>query len=407
MSHGALRYSQRGLQTSFAVLALLALAVAALALRAGSASISGEAPAPPVSAGGSPPAPAKADRGATDAYGKLPLAFVPNRGQTDKSVRYYAQGMAHAFYFTPEGAVLTFTKKKKGIALHLTPLGANPNTRLVASERAAGKVNYLLGSEQHRNLPTYRELAYRNVWPGVDLVFRGQGRTLKYELHVQAGADLSKIGFAYGGADGLSVGERGNLLIQTPLGTLRDARPRSYQRIGSKRVPVSSRYAVKSGGNAYGFALGSSYDPRHPLVIDPAIEYSTFLGGSGSDRADGVAIDGTGRAYVTGSASSVNFPTTAGVYDATHNGAGDAFVARLNAAGSALEYSTYIGGTGGDGGLAITLHDGSAYITGHTGSTNFPTTTGAYDTNFNGQSGSADAFVTKLSPDGSALEFST
>ena len=259
-----------------------------------------------------------------DAYGKLPLAFVPNRGQTDKSVRYYAQGAGHAFYFTPDKAVLTFTKKEKGVALHLTPLGASPSTRLVASERAPGKVNYLVGSEHHRNLPTYRELAYRNVWPGVDLVFRGQGGTLKYELRVQAGADLSRIGLAYGGADGVSVGKGGNLLIQTPLGTLRDSRPRSYQRIGGKHVPVDSRYAVKSGGNAYGFALGSSYDPRHPLVIDPGIEYSTFLGGSAADRGNGVVVDGAGSAYVTGSASSLNFPTTAGAFDTTHNGSGDA-----------------------------------------------------------------------------------
>ena len=267
----------------------------------------------------SPPAPAKAEQRATQAHAKLPLAFVPNRGQTDKSVRYYAQGAGHAFYFTPDKAVLSFTKKDKGVALHLTPLGASPSTQLVASERAPGKVNYLIGSEHHRNLPTYRELAYRNVWPGIDLVFRGQGGTLKYELHVQAGADLSKIGLAYGGADGLSVGKGGNLLIQTPLGTLRDSRPRSYQRIGGKRVPVDSRYAVKSGGNAYGFALGSSYDPRHPLVIDPGIEYSTFLGGSGSDRADGVAVDGAGSAYVTGRANS-GFPTTAGAFDTSFNG---------------------------------------------------------------------------------------
>ena len=263
--------------------------------------------------------PGRTKQHAADSYGKLPLAFVPNRGQTDKSVRYYAQGPGRAFYFTPDKAVLTFTKKEKGVALHLTPLGASPSMRLVASERAPGKVNYLIGSEHHRNLPTYRELAYRNVWPGVDLVFRGQGGRLKYELRVQAGADLSRIGLAYGGADGVSVGKGGNLLIQTPLGTLRDARPHSYQRIGGKHVPVDSRYAVKSHGNAYGFALGSSYDSRHPLVIDPGIEYSTFLGGSGSDRADGVAVDAAGSAYVTGRAGS-GFPTTAGAFDTSSNG---------------------------------------------------------------------------------------
>ena len=315
MSHGALHgFSQRGLQVCFALFALLALAVAGLLVGGGSPSVSSEVPALSLPAS-APRTQTRPNGGETSsaahAYGKLPLAFVPNRGQTDKSVRYYAQGPGHAFYFTPDKAVLTFTKKEKGVALHLTPLGASPSTRLVASERAPGKVNYLVGSEHHRNLPTYRELAYRNVWPGVDLVFRGQGGTLKYELHVQAGADLSKIGLAYGGADGVSVGKGGNLLIQTPLGTLRDARPRSYQRIGGKRVPVDSRYAVKSHGNAYGFALGSSYDPRHPLVIDPGIEYSTFLGGSGSDRADGVAVDGAGSAYVTGRANS-GFPPRRG-----------------------------------------------------------------------------------------------
>ncbi len=414
MSHGVLHgFSQRGVEVYLALFALLALAVGGLSVD-GSSSVSSEVPALslPASAPGTQTAtsnvPEKTEQRAADAHDKLPLAFVPNRGQTDKSARYYAQGAGRAFYFTPDKAVLTFTKKEKGVALHLTPLSANPNTRLVASERAPGKVNYLIGSEHHRNLPTYSELAYRNVWPGVDLVFRGQGGTLKYELRAQAGADLSKVGLAYGGADGVSVGKGGNLLIQTPLGTLRDSRPRSYQRIGGKHVPVGSRYAVKSHGNSYGFALGSSYDPRHPLVIDPGIEFSTYLGGSGSDRADGVAVDGAGNAYVTGRANS-GFPTTAGAFDTSSNGGGDAYVTKLNATGSALAYSTYVGGaTAGDGGLAITIDGtGSAYITGSTGSTDFPTTAGAYDTTYNAASGAANAFVTKLSPDGSALDYST
>ena len=251
MCHGALHgFSQRGLRAGVALFALLALAVAALSAAGGSSSLSGEVPtlSPPASV------PAKAEQSAARAHGKLPLAFVQNRGQTDKRVHYYTQGAGHAFYFTRDKAVLTFSKKEKAVALRLTPLGASPSMQLVASERAPGKVNYLVGSERHRNLSTYRELAYRNVWPGVDLVFRGQGGTLKYELRVQAGADLSRIGLAYGGADGVSVGKGGNLLIQTPLGTLRDSRPRSYQRIGGKHVAVGSRYAVKSGGSAYGFA---------------------------------------------------------------------------------------------------------------------------------------------------------
>jgi uncharacterized repeat protein (TIGR01451 family) len=409
MSHVALRrFSQRELQVYFALFALLAFAAAGLAVRGGPSSFSGEAPAH------SQPAGAPSNHSANS---ELPLAFVPNRGQADTRVRYSAQGAGHSFYFTPDKAVLTFTKKEKGVALHLTPLGASPRTRLVARERAPGKVNYLVGSEHQRNLPTYHEVAYRNVWPGVDLVFRGQGGTLKYELHAQAGADLSRIGLAYGGADGLSVGKGGNLLIQTPLGTLRDARPRSYQRIGGKRVPVGSRYAVKSGGNAYGFALGSSYDRRHPLVIDPGIEYSTFVGGSGTDGANGIAVDGAGSAYITGRTNSSGFPTTAGAFDTSYNGGGDpiyvsvsdAFVTKLNAAGSAVEYSTYLGGaTSGDSGIAIDVNEtGNAYVTGSTGSTDFPTTAGAYDTTKNAASGSTSPFVTKLSADGSTLEYST
>ena len=404
MTHGVVRgYSQRG-QLYLAFLAFLALAAAGLMVRGGPPSIPAGAPSIASAAG----APAKADRTAAERYGKMPLAFVANRGQTGKSVRYYAQGRGHAFYFTPDKAIFSFSRKEKGVALHLTPIGASPTMRLVAGERAPGRVNYLIGSERHRNLPTYRELTYRNVWPGIDLVFRGRGGKLEYELHVQPGADLGKIGLAYGGAEGLSLGRNGDLLIRTPLGTLRDARPTSYQRIGGKRVPVESRYAVRSHGKAYGFTLGSSYDPHRPLVIDPAIEYSTFLGGSGSDRADGVAVDAAGNAYVTGRANA-GFPTTAGAFDTSSNGGGDAYVTKLNAAGSTLAYSTYLGGaTGSDSGLAIAIDgSGSAYITGSTGSTDFPTTAGAYDTSYNAASGASNAFVTKLSPDGSTLAYST
>ena len=384
MTLGALPgISHKALRLWLALFALLALAVAAAV------------PAPSTQT-----APATREQ--------LALSFVQNKGQIDKSVRYYAQSAGHSFYFTPDKAVLSFTRKDKGVALHLAPVGASPGMRVVASDRAPGKVNYLIGSEQHRNLPAFREITYRGVWPGIDLVFRGQGGTLKYELRARAGADLGRIALAYQGADGISVGRSRDLLIRTPLGTLRDARPRSYQLIGGKRVPVESHYAVKSHGGAYGFALGA-YDAGRPVVIDPGIEYSTYLGTSGTDSAAGVAVDGAGSAYVTGSAGS-GFPTTAGAFDTSANGpsnGGDAYVAKLNASGSALEYATYLGGAASsDSGLAIAVDaDGSAYVTGATASTDFPTTAGAYDTTYNG--GSGDAFVTKLSADGSALEYST
>jgi hypothetical protein len=341
----------------------------------------------------------------TNAYGKLPLSFVPNKGQTDKSVRYYAEGAGHAFYFTRDKAVLSFTGKDHGVALDLTPLGANRNPTLEASGRQTGKVNYLTGSEHHVNLPTYGEVRYRELWPGVDLVFRGQGAKLKYELRLRPGADPRKIRLAYQGADGLSIGAAGNLLIHTPLGTLRDSRPRSYQRIGGRRVAVRSRYALKRGEGGYGFGVGA-HDPRRPLVIDPGLAYSTYLGGASEDQARGIAVDGSGSAYVTGMTFSSDFPTTAGAFETSQSGINnDAFVTKLDASGSALSYSTYLGGANEDAGFAIAVDgSGSAYVTGYTSSSNFPTTVGAFDTSHNGEN---DAFVTKLDASGSALSYST
>ena len=338
-------------------------------------------------------------------------ARVRSKQRADRSEHRAATPKAPgaAFYFTPDKAILTFTEKEKGVALHLTPLDASPRTKLVRKQRAPGKVDYLVGSEHHRNLPTYRELAYRNVWPGVDLVFRGQGGTLKYELHAQAGADLSKINLAYGGADGVSVGKGGNLLIQTPLGTLRDAHPRSYQRIGGKRVPVDSRYDVKSHGNCLRLrARAAPTIPRRPLVIDPGIEYSTYLGGSGSDRADEVAVDAAGNAYVTGRANS-GFPTTAGAFDTSCERRRRCLCqqAERHRLGPRVLDLPRRRDSRRRASRSRSTAAGSAYITGSTGSTDFPTTAGAYDTTYNAAAGSANAFVTKLSPDGAALAYST
>jgi len=344
---------------------------------------------------------------ALDAYGKLPLSFVPNAGQTDRRVRYYAQGSGFGFFFTRQKAVLAFEKSKRGQALELRFPGSSATARLEASGRAPGRVNYLTAGGSHTNLPTYHQLVYRGLWPGIDMVFRGRGGSLKYEFHLAPGADPSDIRLAYRGADGLALGRAGALLISTPLGSLRDSRPRSYQRIGGTEVAVPSRFSLehdaKSGG--YGFGLGD-YDDAHPLVIDPGLAYSTYLGGTGFDQAIGVAVDSTGAAYVTGPTESANFPTTLGAFDTTVNGSFDAFVTKLNPAGSGLVYSTYLGGSGGEGDIVVAVDSaGAAYVTGATQSADFPTTAGAFDTTFNG--GARDAFVTKLNPLGSGPAYST
>jgi Ca2+-binding RTX toxin-like protein len=338
-----------------------------------------------------------------NAYGKLPLAFVPNKGQTDGRVRYYAEGPGFGFYFTNHKAVLAFEKGDRGQALELRFLGANPNAQPTAADRGDGRVTYLVNSK-HQNLPSYHELAYRDLWPGVDMVFRGAGEKLNYEFYLRPGADPSDIRLAYRGTDGLSLGAGGNLLVKTPFGTLQDSPPRSYQRLDGRRIPVGSRFVLDSGGS-FRFQLGPSYDPRRPLVIDPGLAYSTYLGGAGDEEVDAVAVDSSGNAYATGKTSSVDFPTTAGAFDTSSNGATDVFVTKLNAGGSALVYSTYLGAAGDEKGASIAVDSsGNAYVTGKTNSAGFPTTAGAFHTTLGGTD---DGFVTKLNSTGSALVYTT
>src|SRR5436309_13043792 len=203
------------------------------------------------------------------------------------------------------------------------------------------------------------------------------------------------------------------------LGCAADSPPVAYQEIAGARVPVDSRYALNHGGSAeasYGFAVGKGYDPDHALIIDPGVQYSTFLGGSSAEGGAGIAVDTAGNVYIVGTTQSLDFPATPGAFRTRLNsttGVSDVFVSKLNTSGSALIYATYIGGSGFDFGRAIAIDGaGNAYVTGQTRSSNFPTTGGA----FHGApkliptsrtTDPLDAFVTKLDPPGSALVYST
>jgi beta-propeller repeat-containing protein len=405
--------TKRALVVAVTLLALAALLSASEApnaehyysYSAGSSTHDQSGAAAPVS---QPATPQMSEREALDAYEKLPLSFTPNEGQTDEAVRYYAQGAGYGFFFTKGGATLSFADGEgRGHALALDFLGADPDATLAARERLSGKVNYLVGDDLTRwrqGLPTHGELVYGGLWPGIDMAVRGEGGKLKYEFHLQPGSSVEDIRLAYSGAERLSVGAGGELLVQTSLGVLKDAAPVSYQLIGGERVPVESRYKLAGDGGGYGFAVGA-YDPRYPLVIDPGLDYSTFLGGSDFDQGNGIAVDTRGRAYVTGQTSSADFPTTPGAFDTTFNGGlFDVFVTKLNASGSALVYSTFLGGSDIDAGAGIAVRDGNAFVTGFTLSADYPTTRGAFDTTYNG---GQDAFVTKLNASGSALAYST
>ncbi|MGH2820323.1 MAG: SBBP repeat-containing protein, partial [Actinomycetota bacterium] len=413
---------------------LVVIAVA-VAVWAGGVSVSA-----PLDAGSQAGAPAAAsvegvrDR-ALEALADVPPTFVENAGQTDPRVRYYAQGSRYAFYLTRRKILFSFVESIKsraslsgdessagGVTLALRFLGANPHVVVEASGRSPGEVNYLRGNDParwHTELPSYSRVVYRRLWPGVDLMLRGKAGELKYEFRVHPGARLEDIRLAYGGASGLALGDAGGLRIDTAMGVLRDSPPVSYHEVAGARVPVESRYVLKKGIGAkreYGFALGAGYRPDRELIIDPSLNYSTFLGGSNHDFGNGIATDAKGNAYVVGATYSNNFPTTVGAFDRSLAAAPDVFVGKLNPAGSALVYSTYLGGTptpvpaGGSDpfefgrGIAVDAA-GNAYVTGQTTSGNFPTTPGAFDRSFNG--GFYDAFATKLTRDGSDLVYST
>ena len=344
-------------------------------------------------------------------YGNLPLTFVPNAGQLDSPVRFSAQAGGATFFFTQKAVVFSFkTNESKGFAVRLSFLGANPLAEPTGVETRTGKFNYLIGNDPNKwrtGLQTFGEVVYPNLWPGIDLKFQGENGELKYEFYIAPDADYRRIQLAYEGVERLSLDRNGDLQIHTAHGVLRDSKPFSYQEVSGKRVPVHSHYSLTA--RSYGIVVGD-YDRSRTLVIDPSLAYSTFLGGNQIDTGLGIAVDASGSAYITGETGASNFPTTVGAFDTTFNGfttvgRGDVFVTKLNPSGTAVEYSTYIGGAGNDLGEAIAIDaDGNAYITGSTTSTDFPTTTGAFDTTDNT---GTDAFVAKLNPSGTALVYST
>jgi hypothetical protein len=338
------------------------------------------------------------------AYEHLPLSFVANAGQTDARVRYYAHGDGFGYYFTSEEAILSFREGTRQQSVQLRPVDADPGSRLEARGAGSATVNYFLGAASYTDLTTYHEVVYHELWPGIDMVFRGRGSELEYEFHVAPGGDPARIRLAYDGPGQLSLGRRGDLQIDPVPGLRRDAAPRSYEEGDGGRVAVGSRYVLDAPTKTFGFEV-DSVDRSHALVIDPGPSYSTRLGGSANDFGFDIAVDPRGSAYVTGQTVSADFPSTTGSFDQEHHGLADAFVAKLDPSGSKLEYATYLGGSAAEAGLSIAVDDaGRAYVSGGTGSPDFPTTAGAFDTT---DHRNEDVWVAKLNARGSALLYST
>jgi hypothetical protein len=343
------------------------------------------------------------------AYGKLPLSFEVNQGQTVPQVKFLSRGNGYNLFLTSNEAVLVLSKnaaEQRSDVLKIKLIGANVEPQVTGEGELPGKSNYLLGNDPQQwrtNIANYAKVKYDDVYPGIDMVYYGNGHQLEYDFIVAAGADPSSIKLSVDGARKMRLDERGDLVLNIGGGEIRQRKPFVYQEVNGVKKQIATQYVLR-GKSQIGFKV-AEYDITRLLVIDPVLSYSTYLGGSGADLARGIAVDRHGKAYVTGQTSSLNFPTRAGGFQTAFGGLQDVFVTKLNETGSALVYSTYLGGLDFEIGRGIDIDaDGNAYVTGNTLSTNFPITAGAFQTVFGG---GQDAFVTKLNATGSGLVYST
>ncbi len=345
-------------------------------------------------------------------YGNLPLRFEKNQGQTDSQVRFLSRGSGYSLFLTPAEAVLAVhgASSKPGNSVsqvvRMRLMGGNRLCSLEGLDPLKSKSNYLIGNDPEnwrRGVGNFGRVSAREVYPGIDMVYYGNQGRLEYDFQLKPGADPKEIRLKFQGARKVRIDPQGNLALETKAGPLVFQKPVVYQGGGTRKVFVAGKF-VGIGRDEIGFSLGA-YDKSAPLVIDPTLVYSTYLGGSGGDFAYSIAVDGAGSAYVTGWTASTNFPTTAGAVQTLLGGNTDVFVSKFNPAGSALVYSTFFGGTSADEGQNIKVDSaGDAYVTGYTFSINFPYTAGAFQTT---RLGSSSAFVVKLNPGGTAFIYST
>ncbi len=363
---------------------------------------------------------------APNAYGQIPLSF-----EAHDDARFIARGAGYSIRLGANEAIMRLRVEDRGSpspsrrsarsipqssVLRMKLLNADRAAHAEALEPLAGKINYLLGADPRAwrvNLPTYARVRYASVYPGIDLVYYGNQRQLEYDFVVAPGADPRAIGLGFEGAERVEVDAQGDLVLRTAGGEVRQHKPVIYQEVNGERKEIAGGYVI-AGVSRVCFQIGD-YDASRPLVIDPVLVYSTYLGGSSGggrdpltdilgDFGSDIAVDASGAAYVTGFTFASDFPTERPVQGS--NGGGncdggncpDIFVAKLNAAGNALVYATYLGGDGVDTGGSIAVDGaGAAYVTGTTLSQNFPPNRDVMKL--------LDAIVVKLSADGSRLVY--
>lgn len=360
----------------------------------------------------------------------LPLAFEENQGQTDPQVKYMARGNGYTVFLTSNDTVFALNSSAPGArasgrqelrtasqaiaqraeknttaAIRMRLVGGSSHAQIAAGREMPGITNYFIGgdpSKWHAGVKHYSGVTYRDVYQGVNLAFHGEQRQLEFDFVVAAGASPAPIHLGFSGARKMATDATGNLLLSSAAGDVVLHKPVAYQERDGRRQVVDVAFQMKSKDEV-GFALGS-YDHGRELVIDPSIEFATYLGGSGEDDGYGAAFDSFGNIYVTGQTASTDFPTAGGVAPNKNAGSFDVFVTKISPDGSTLIYSTYVGGSGSDSGTAIAADAlGNAFVAGGTTSTDFPHNGGFQSA----LGGTLDAFVFELNPAGTALTYST
>jgi hypothetical protein len=389
-----------------------------------------------------------------ETYEKLPLSFEENRGQFDKRVRFFTRGRGYGLFLTADEMVYVLRQKERekerrgegeknnesqtitsspfhpftpsahrAVALRIRLVDAGTNSSFVNIDELPGRINYFKGNTPdlwQTDIRAFQRVRYESVWQGVDLHFYSNSQgDFEYDFIVGPQINHNRIALEIEGAEDVRLDQNGNLEIETEVGTITQRKPFTYQETDGLKQEIQSGYKVEAtdngGRSTDKFRISfevSNYDANKPLVIDPSVNlnnlsFSTFLGGASDEFEPSLAVDNAGNIYATGRTFSELFPTTSGAFDPSLNGGSDVFVTKLNASGTALIYSTFIGSSGTDNSFDIALDgSGNAYITGNTidSTVDYPTTVGAFDTTHNG---GVDVFVTKLNITGTALVYST
>jgi len=358
-------------------------------------------------------------------YANLPLRFEANQGQTDRSVRFLSRGSGYTLFLTPTAAVLSSSEADHDPSdpqharvyknvLRMELLAAKPDAQISGVDELPGRSNYFIGNdpkEWHIGVPAFQRVNYKEIYPGIDLAYYGNQHHLEYDFIVAPGANPNAIRLNIRGSRQIRIANDGDLIISVAPGReLRMGIPRVYQEEGSTRHSIDGKW-LRAGRHQVRLALGE-YDRNKTLIVDPPLTYSTFLGGSSTDVATGVAVDSSGDAFVTGFTGSTDFPTTTGAFQTacggcTGAGTNNAFITELDPTGSTLIYSTYLGGNNGDAANGIVIGgSGNAYVVGGTFSNNFPVVNALQPT-CAGSCTNGDAFVTEINSTGNALIFST